>query len=187
MKNIKLLLATTAILSTTAVASFAETVPGASTSVDVDAELVEVRAIKATSDLSFGRVAYMDYSGNTSINFIGIITDENGITTVDEIGLNPQSADVETYVLTQGTRGVVKGATCNELDYPGKDSSGSTTIELDNVPTGAEGAIVSLLYCKTVENTSVFYGEFYTEPSSGKIIPGTYSGSFTVTLIADEG
>ena len=186
MKNFKLLLGATALLSTGALLANATTpvgtLTGESVLVPVNAEVVKAYSLSATP-LNFGKVVFSS-DPEYPTNMLSVEVDENGITTIDEIWNSEYNS---AYVLTQGAAGVVTGATCAQLIYPGSDSVDGGTLNLTTRPAGAANSLesyVAELKCKTVDGKSVFYGRFNLEDSAnGEILPGTYSGSFEVTVI----
>lgn len=165
MKNFKLLLATTAILSTTAL--MANAITGESEKVDIKAELIKARSLENIQPLDFGRIVFED--GTTSLT-----------ANMDSSG-NVSISGGEAYVLTQGKMGIVTGATCEKLSYP------TGTISLTIPDGGSVVSTVTNLTCITDGETSKFYANFRSNNfTSGGIPAGIYTGSFTVTAIYPE-
>ena len=166
MKNFKLLLATTAILSTGALLANADTTPGSftgeTTDMDVKVEIIEARSLSATA-LDFGRIVV-----TKAVDDISIRIDEDG---------NERAIGDGAYILKTGSKGVVIGATCDELTYADK-------IDLTK-PAGATGnAKVLYINCNQVEDQATFYGEFnIAGTGDDAIVAGNYTGKLTVTVI----
>ena len=164
MKNFKLLLATTAILSTGALLANADTTPGSftgeTTDMDVKVEIIKARKLTATA-LDFGRI---------------VVTQDNADITIemDRDGNETDSGD-NVYILKTGSKGVVTGATCEELTYANR-------IDLTK-PAGATGsADVTSINCYQVDDKATFYGDLNISDSD-PIAAGNYTGKLTVTVI----
>ena len=165
MKNFKLLLATTAILSTGALLANADTTPGSftgeTTDMDVKVEIIEARSLSATA-LDFGRIVVTKNNDDLSV-----VMDRDGNENVDGAG--------NAYILKTGSKGVVTGATCEELTY-------ANQIDLTK-PTGATGdAEVHSINCNQVEDEATFYGVLHIA-GDDPIAAGNYTGKLTVTVI----
>ena len=191
MKNFKLLLGATALLSTGALLANATTpvgtLTGESVLVPVNAEVVKAYSLSATP-LNFGKVVFSsDPEYPTTV--LAVEVDENGVTAIDDIGSVEGKGNASAYVLTQGAAGLVTGATCDQLIYPGSDNpEEGGQFNLTTRPAGATSNLdshIDSLKCKTVDGKSVFYGRFMLEDiAQTEILPGTYSGSFEVTVIS---
>ena len=189
MKNKFLLLSATALLSAGALMANATTpvgtLTGESVLVPVNAEVVKAYSLSATP-LNFGKVVFSSDPEYPTI-LLSVLVDENGVTTIDSTRSVEGKGNPSAYVLTQGATGVVTGATCDQLIYPGSDSVDGGDVTLTTKPAGATNFLHARIFelkCKTVGEKSVFYGRFNLQDlNEGEILPGTYSGSFEVTVI----
>ena len=174
MKNFKLLLATTAILSMGAMAANALT--GETESVEMKAELIRAISLENTEPLDFGRIVVEDET--TSLT---VAMNSSGVSSVSGTTVGTQGKVINAYVVTQGGKGIITGANCAHLSHP-------TSAHL-NVPTGAPESIsiyITGLSCVPIDDsTSSFYGtlHFSSTSSTTPVPEGKYTGSFTVTAI----
>ena len=135
MKNFKLLLATTAILSTGAL--MANAIEGESAQVDVKAELIKARVLTPTP-LDFGRIVFSQGVYELAVDVRPAKSETaSGPVVIDEV------LGGTAYVLTQGKRGTVTGATCSQLDYP--DTS-SGYLPFTTVPDDAPSTIAFFIW-----------------------------------------
>ena len=172
MKNIKLLLATTAILSTTLVAKVMAADPGTlddeKATINVEAEIIHARSLTATP-LKFGRIVInKDNKGP-----ITLVMSSSGVVEPDDTG---------AYILSQGQKGTVTGAICDELTW---QKTGNIAI---NPPSGKSIAEANLQNISCVDNNdqATFYANLvlYNAANNAPIPEGKYSGSFIVTVIS---
>ena len=168
MKNFKLLLATTAILSTGALLANATGTTGHETeTVNFSIELVQARSLHQDQPIKFGRIV-LDQDTLTleaQISSEGIITSVGG-----NEGTHP-------YALDGAQKGIVSGATCEQLSYP----SSTTNI---TPPSGNLTTKHMNIDCLTVEGKAIFYGDINMKMENNAPLPiGTYNGSFTVTAV----
>ena len=180
MKNKFLLLATTAILSAGALMANADTSPvgtlsGESVPVQAKAEIIHARSLSATP-LDFGKIV-------VATNYDGDWADEVQVT-IDRDGNETIDHGFYGYILQEGSKGVVTGATCEELNWT-QDLEGDASNYVLNMTKPAEvtNAYVHNLNCYTDNGEATFYGKFYAGGGDYVIPAGEYSGSFTVTVI----
>ena len=167
MKNKFLLLGATALLSTVALMANADTTPGSftgeTTDMDVKVEIIEARSLSATA-LDFGRIVVTQDNDD-----LGVEMDIDGNETI--------TSGNEAYILKTGSKGVVTGATCDELTYANR-------INL-TIPAGATGdAEVHHINCYQDEDEATFYGTLQMDGTGDDaIVAGNYTGKLTVTVI----
>ena len=174
MRNFKLLLGATALLSMGAMTVNATPgdITGESTSVQTRVEILKARSLANTVPLDFGRIIV-----DQGVNEFAVIMDSSGGETFDFI--NGGSA----YILTQGTKGVVTGASCSQLSYPA-----SSTKIIVTPPTGAtiERAYIIDLACTDDNNGNATFNAYLNIDNASSETPvaaGIYTTSFTVTAI----
>ena len=177
MKNFKLLLATTAILSMGTMAVNAGVVGQDTLTVPVSAEVIRPLQLEYTQELDFGRVIAPED------RVVGLTMDSTGNVTVS----GPNASGI--YMLEQGKAAIITGASCNQIELP---STGSENLLLTNPEGAPEGnkAYIGTLSCVTVNEDTVIYGTLYFQNMTkaegetyGTVYPGVYHGSFTITAI----
>ena len=147
MKNFKLLLATTAILSTGLAMGANATFKGETTQVDLKAEIIHARVLDATP-IDFGRIVISNLVPDEQAEiFINI--DAEGKETIDQ-----QLSTVQGYILDKGQKGVVTGATCEQLSY---DEEAFITSGEITTPAGDVLADTTIINCKTTDGKATFY------------------------------
>lgn len=187
MRNIKLLLATTAMLSMGAMVANATGIVGNET-VDMPVKVDLITPISLTVDqpLDFGRIVVKDTLMMTlSMNSDGITTITSQTSPMDaQSNTHPGSS----YILQPGGVGIISGTTCANISLP--DSPSTISISDPNSECSGQSCslLITQLKCDTVNGKSYISGGMSISGySSSKPIPsGNYRGSFTVTAVYDE-
>ena len=201
MKNFKLLLATTAILSTGALLANATGIMGNETAiVPVVADIVTPLLLTVEEPLDFGVIAAFD------VNTLEVTMNNQGETSITNSTLSDSSpfiVDNSAYILKQGGMGVVSGATCSNIALPAvsevtlTNSGGRYTAtncggmdpELCPLERSSNYSLTSL-NCITVEGKAKIYGTLSMDAGKGPLnnaIPaGRITGNIVVTAVYDD-
>ena len=200
MKNFKLLLATTAILSAGALLANATGITGNETAiVPVVADIVTPLLLTVEKPLDFGVIAAYD------INTLEVTMNNQGETSITNSTSStpsiPLITDTFAYILKQGGMGVVSGATCSNIALPEvsevtlTNSGGSYTAmdcggmdpEICQLERSSNYSLTSL-NCITVDGKAKIYGTLSMDAGSGGLaIPaGRITGNIVVTAVYDD-
>ena len=196
MKNFKLLLATTAILSTGfAMNVKAIGVKGNETAIiPVFLDIVAPISFTVEHPLDFGRIMAKD------VNSMVVDIDNSGVTSITSSTLKADSTATSPYVLEQGGLAIISGTDCTHISLP------STSVSLTNsagsaFPSNATGSAggytLTNITCETDSNTgkAKIYGKLYLNggymmngghEEKLAVLPGRISGEMTVTAVYDE-
>ena len=104
--------------------------------------------------------------------------DSSGVVSIDTTGKGNEHA----YVLLQGSKAVITGAGCNNINYLGSAVDGSIRL----TPPVTDSDLFARVHLSCVNNTSgnaTLYGTASFDKSGGNIPVGKYTATFTVTAV----
>ena len=162
MKNFKLLLATTAILSTGALVANAE-----NPKIDMYAavEILSVADFTNARDMDFGKWVVPEGKKSFTISL-----KEDGASSVDET----------VTIITDGISGMTSGMPCNLLSFP-------NSVTFDTTPSNTATATLSGIYSDDAGEYECFiYANSLVIEDTNSIPSGIYEGHFEVTAVLNE-
>jgi len=180
MKNFKLLLATTAILSTTSLAVIAGVDGQDTLSLPASVEIIQPIQLGYSQALDFGRIVVPNADGMLDITLGVFDRDESPLSFATEV------APTGSYILEQGKVAILTGVTsCDQVTWSIPDDGFPLTVPA-NAPEGASGEVYGL-YCDDDANGVYIGGQLSifgpTGDSHSRIYPGEYKGNVTITAV----
>ena len=192
MKNFKLLLGATALLSTGALLVNAGSIIGQETiNVRMSVDVIRPLNLTKEKDLYFGKVVVPE-----GINDITISMDSAGIVSIpsESIGyIEGITTNPVPYVLTQGHRGIIGGATCNQINFTVKNSMTNTVSSSSEGMADRTGPTNTYLsvFCEDADDKANIYANVKLQNDDANLYKSilaniTYGGTVYATAVYSD-